>query len=1749
MNNNITTGCSDTRLRALLQSDEHDGEFRSAAEHVESCATCHARLEELAAGRDEWIEAKQLLAADPSESQIEREEEERSWSAFSHRRPSRAWTESMTQQVLAPPSHPEMLGRLGRYEVERLMGAGGMGVVFKAFDSELNRPVAVKVLAPYLAGSGAARQRFAREARAAAAVVDEHVVAIHNVETDGESPFLVMQYVAGESLQSRLDRCGPLDVCEILRIAMQTAKGLAAAHAQGLIHRDVKPSNIMLEESVDRALLTDFGLARAGDDASLTHTGYHPGTPQYMSSEQARGDAVDQRSDLFSLGSVMYTMCTGRPPFRAETSYGILRRITDTEPRPVREINPDIPDWLCSIIAKLMAKEPEERFDSAAEVAELLEDCLAHVQQPTTTPLPAILAGACNERSSTSLSRTRLGVLALVAVAVLVVGAISFVQFSDDRDSQVNPPTESNAEALATVTEKAVVAEPDFEKLVVTIEPFGLSAFAQQETLKIEADGRCWYTVAERKARANVTARSGAVFRHELSNSRVRRLNRLLEATKWLQAEGAEGRPTRTHPTTIKPTLDRGGKQTSVTCVGDRPEPYRSLQHELLSIAYQERRIYLHDYLDRSTDTAGIAAWQEIGREVAALLRGEAEGRSPYTIEYDRYVPIARRILGDFQRYDDDELIPAVRIVSYFKVETELESLHRLAHDRSTNLTRDVAAALGRIHDSRSLPVLVSMMEQRHSRDTGYELIKWGEDAIGEIVKLIERSTSDKVDSKQRTVGEDMVRSYLEHWDDLQHPIDARVVTAVEVALRNADPRNSIIRTKYHEEFLMGVADRAKARRLGETSLHIRRAWFEPATGHVVAETALPGSDRLLYVELESIATRADVASARVIDDPNGKPAIEVTFKDEAAQRLREATAGHAGNPLAIFVDSKLLCAPKLQERFGERAIITGDFRRQYAEGIAQALNVGAQEGVEPRTLDIEKIRARQKEFPVGDPRRHASVEVVFDKEQYFLGENVLLHYRVSNNGEEPFTITTGGDSATEARRPLRFKVFAMRGDGTLVRDPYPQAGCMGGPLMSQEIKPGQSFRLSLPLMRYCDFETGGKFRVFVYHDLGWDVYDQGLPNELPQGEYLAPVVETQIDLVMPNAEQARQVIERAIQLPRDPDYPFLTNAHDYADFTTLRYPVYLPILKELTQQGDERGLLATTAIGEIATPEATSALIELLEHPNPVVAADAQQKLLYRVPHPQAAERRDWSSAWARKYRFSKHAWKDEHRAQAMELSWKLLEAEDRESLLAGANVLFCLGEKEEFPRLLKIIDRVLTDLALDDREQLVHWRADTASGSVIEAGWQLVERGAESPLEPETPGELALFMRAIGGGDEFRPSDWEQVAVKAMRHPIPFVRAETIANLPKPLPESLYAALLPRLQDDAPPVQAAALNAAAASAAPDFLETVLRVRQNPADETVREAANRAMRACRGDQPQNSDVEEGAAWGEPLRGLRMRLSAPDGNEYRLRKNLPLLIEMQNVSDEPIKLSDLHSHCEYKVFTEAGEWLGIARKDVGISPWEGANGELAPQQVLKWQVWFDQLWLNKPVAVGSTVQVRVSVPRQIEEEGKLPRTSYSEPVMIKLIDAPSVALKQGRNRPRLTAEDVSDRWTEDMEIVYREEGGLFLRSLAIQIDGQGNVTMLACGGTKGRIETKLSCERLDKLAARLHEMKIWKLSDVAWRLANSDEGEVPISLRYDNAWHVGDYANGLVDTDETLSAFKVEMLAVIDEAGESCRSR
>ncbi|WLD12595.1 serine/threonine-protein kinase [Planctellipticum variicoloris] len=288
---------------------------------------------------------------------------------------------------LEPADKAGCIGRLGYYEVIDVIGRGGMGIVFRALDPRLNRIVAIKVLAPELAANPLARRRFLREAQAAAAVSHPHVVTIHAVD-EAKLPYLVMECIVGQSLQQKLDQVGPLRLTEILRIGSQIAEGLAAAHRQGLIHRDIKPANILLENGVERVKITDFGLARAADDAAITRTGEVSGTPQYMSPEQAHGDKVDPRSDLFSLGCVLYAMCTGRSPFRADSVAAAIRRVCDDTPRPIAEINAEIPAWLIDLVDILLAKQPEDRFQTADEVAVALEKCLVRVQRPGDSSPP-----------------------------------------------------------------------------------------------------------------------------------------------------------------------------------------------------------------------------------------------------------------------------------------------------------------------------------------------------------------------------------------------------------------------------------------------------------------------------------------------------------------------------------------------------------------------------------------------------------------------------------------------------------------------------------------------------------------------------------------------------------------------------------------------------------------------------------------------------------------------------------------------------------------------------------------------------------------------------------------------------------------------------------------------------------------------------------------------------------------------------------------------------------------------------------------------------------------------------------------------------------------------------------------------------------------------------------------------------------------------------------------------------------------
>ena len=419
--------CPELDSWQALFSDTATPQQREAYErHLETCPACQDRLDRA----DLCGEAMRTLirrvanaAAAPGESTedalLSRLREVRSPLAA-------APVEAADLYFLQPADRPDILGILGAYEVEKVIGHGGMGVVLKAFEPALHRLVAIKVMAAAVAGSAVARQRFTREAKAAAAVCHEHIVAVHGVNETAGLPYLVMQYVPGESLQARLDRSGPLELTEIVRIGLQTASGLAAAHAQGLIHRDIKPANLLLENGLARVRITDFGLARMADDTHLTQQGVLAGTPEYMAPEQARGEKVDHRADLFSLGSVLYAMCTGVPPFRGSSTVAVLRQVSDQTPSPVRALNPDIPGWLETFIARLMAKNPADRFQSAAEVAALLESYLAYLRQPVTMAAPPPIETRTPADTNRQRGWKRPVVLLVCLLGMLGVGLSAF---------------------------------------------------------------------------------------------------------------------------------------------------------------------------------------------------------------------------------------------------------------------------------------------------------------------------------------------------------------------------------------------------------------------------------------------------------------------------------------------------------------------------------------------------------------------------------------------------------------------------------------------------------------------------------------------------------------------------------------------------------------------------------------------------------------------------------------------------------------------------------------------------------------------------------------------------------------------------------------------------------------------------------------------------------------------------------------------------------------------------------------------------------------------------------------------------------------------------------------------------------------------------------------------------------------------------------------------------------------------------
>jgi WD40 repeat protein len=414
-------------------------EIESLAQHLEQCETCGKALETLLAadptvigiGAAPQLPAGHALEALQERLRLLRPEADKDRTCDDTLDLGTRQTQSEPGipaastrsglDFLAPAQQPDELGRLGPYRVLKRLGAGGMGMVFLAEDSLLRRKVALKTMLPRLAVNAEARERFLREARAAASIEHQHIVPIFQVGEDNGVPFLAMSLLKGESLESRLSRQGKLPLTEALRIAAEMAEGLAAAHAEGLIHRDVKPGNVWLEGAQGKVRLLDFGLARSQtDDSRLTHSGMIVGTPAFMAPEQARNETIDGRADLFSLGCVLYQMLTGQRPFKGDNTFSVLTSIAVVEPPPPQKLNQDVPSDISELTMRLLAKDAAKRPDSAAAVAGKLR----------------ALGESFGPKKAPALSRRAPMVVAAAVLALIIVGVMAAQVIVQIRDKQ-----------------------------------------------------------------------------------------------------------------------------------------------------------------------------------------------------------------------------------------------------------------------------------------------------------------------------------------------------------------------------------------------------------------------------------------------------------------------------------------------------------------------------------------------------------------------------------------------------------------------------------------------------------------------------------------------------------------------------------------------------------------------------------------------------------------------------------------------------------------------------------------------------------------------------------------------------------------------------------------------------------------------------------------------------------------------------------------------------------------------------------------------------------------------------------------------------------------------------------------------------------------------------------------------------------------------------------------------------------------
>ncbi len=407
----------------------------------------------------------------------------------------------------------------GRYKIEALLGEGGMGVVYRGRHKVIDKAVAIKVLRADMARDAEITERFLREARAASAIGNPHIIDISDFGTlpDG-STYFVMEYLDGEPLTSLVEKAGqPVPVTRLVRVARQIADGLAAAHDRQIVHRDLKPDNIFLVQrgsEKDFVKILDFGIAKvASGTAKLTRHGSVFGTPHYMSPEQAAGAPVDRRTDIYSLGVIMYEMASGRLPFDADNFMGILTQHMYQAPVPIRALVPpqDIPPGLEAIVLKCLSKKPEHRYQTMQELIEdfdkmldgQLPDAVGEMmarsggfnvpadffKSAMPVPVPATPAGLERRRPWPLIA----GIASVIAAISIVIGIFAYSQYgtastvSTAPSASVPPPATMPPSATAAPTQPATTAQPTPEvvDVMVVVDPIHAEVFLGDKKLGV----------------------------------------------------------------------------------------------------------------------------------------------------------------------------------------------------------------------------------------------------------------------------------------------------------------------------------------------------------------------------------------------------------------------------------------------------------------------------------------------------------------------------------------------------------------------------------------------------------------------------------------------------------------------------------------------------------------------------------------------------------------------------------------------------------------------------------------------------------------------------------------------------------------------------------------------------------------------------------------------------------------------------------------------------------------------------------------------------------------------------------------------------------------------------------------------------------------------------------------------------------------------------------------------------------------